>query len=207
MDPNQLQPGGEMSQMPMMQMPQGMPMPEQQQVSREIPMSAQPSMETTLEPLEHKPMQDFQPLPEWNRPTSQTGDKNNGQKKQLLQKLMNNLLNKPGRSMHELINGVKVAIGAYKNYAKEWDSLNGISSEGMSNSVSTAPSGGSGSDIQKILQGIQAKKIPKDGGGGPGMAVSQNQQMPPLPPANVPASVDGVYKMPPPVNSLGIWGF
>jgi len=47
----------------------------------------------------------------------------NNQKKRLLEKLTDNLLGKPTRSMHEVINGVKESIAAYKNYSKEWDNL------------------------------------------------------------------------------------
>jgi hypothetical protein len=181
----------------------------------------------TMESLEQKPVQNSQHLPEWNRPVS--NGKGDAQKKQLLQKLMDNLLNKPGRSVHELINGIKSVIGAYKNYAKEWDGLNGSVIGASANPGSSMPStstGAGGSDnIQKILRSIQEKKG-KDGSGGPGMPSSMPQapvmvapqtmnasinkpaplqQMPPLPPVNTP-SQDG-YNRPAPVNRLGIFGF
>ena len=89
------------------------------------------------------------------KPASAPGPQ--GHKKALLQKLMDNLLSKPGRSMHEIINGVKSAIGAYKNYSKEWDTL---SSAGGSH----LPAGGSSTGIQSILKEVQTKK---DGSGGP----------------------------------------
>lgn len=172
------------------------------------------------------------PLPEWNRP-SNMGNPNDGHKKALLQKLMSNLLSKPGRSMHEIINGVKDAIGAYKNYAKEWDSLNGAVGAGASAAPSMGPSG-----IQKIMQGIQDKKAPQDGGGGPGMPGGAGPAMPSsMPPApqmvpqytgNVPAtpskgipplhqlepmppiagpSQQSSFNRPAPVNSLGMFGY
>ena len=97
-----------------------------------------------------------------------------GRKRELLQRLISNLLNKPGRSVNELINGVKAAIGAYKNYAKEWDTLNGIRPEGGA-TASGASNGGSSSDVQKILQEIQQKKAsqsPQTGTGGPGYMMS-----------------------------------
>ena len=133
--------------------------------------------------------------------------------------------------MHEIINGVKSAIGAYKNYAKEWDNLNasmgGLPGKSMGASISAPSVGSSGSSrgVQDIIRGIQEKKS-QDGGGGPGnmpssmpqapnmvapqtMTPSVNgpspiQQMPSLPPTNVPRDD---YKSPPPVSSLGMWGF
>jgi hypothetical protein len=161
-----------------------------------------------------------QPLPEWNKPAS-TGNSGDGFKKQLLQKLMSNLLNKPGRSMHEMINGVKEAIGAYKNYAKEWDTLNGINPQaGASQGTGSSMGAGSGNSIQKLLQSIQQKKTPvtppapatpivptTDGSGGPGLPpIGQTQQLPTFPPMNTQATQSG-YKTPPPVSSLGIWGY
>jgi len=168
-------------------------------------------------------------LPEWNRPTNTSGG--DGQKKQLLQKLMSNLLSKPGRSMHEIINGVKDAIGAYKNYAKEWDTLAG----GAAGAVSPMVSGGmkaGASGIQKILQGIQQKK--SDGSGGPGMSVGRPMtpsSMPPAPVMVAPSVVNATtntntpppiqaapdliagqpqtssFNRPAPVNQLGVFGY
>jgi hypothetical protein len=64
----------------------------------------------------------------------------NNQKKRLLEKLTDNLLGKPTRSMHEVINGVKESIAAYKNYAKEWDNLNGINNNNESKNAIDAVS-------------------------------------------------------------------
>lgn len=161
------------------------------------------------------------PLPEWNRP-SNMGNPNDGHKKALLQKLMSNLLSKPGRSMHEIINGVKDAIGAYKNYAKEWDTLNGA--------VASTPAMQGPSGIQKIMQGIQDKKAPQDGGGGPGIpggmpsapqmvpqytgnmpatparGIPPLHQLEPMPPIAGP-SQQSSFNRPAPVNSLGMFGY
>lgn len=103
-----------------------------------------------------------------------------GHKRQLLQKLISNLLNKPGRSMHEMINGVKDAIGAYKNYAKEWDSLSGMGMGAMGGGAAGAgvKAATGGADIQKILRGIQEKK-----GGMP-------QPQPMTPPASMGGAMD-----------------
>jgi len=178
------------------QMPQGMP----QGMPEAAPMAPPLPEMPPVAPLPEPSVPD-QPLPEFNPPTNKES-KGDGLKKQLLQKLMSNLLNKPGRSMHEMINGIKDAISAYKNYAKEWDSLNGISPDGGASTEPSLPStGGSGSDIQKILQGIQTKK---DGGGGHGIRLPQDQPVPQLPPTTVPGSG---YRTPPPVNSLGIFGY
>ena len=97
---------------------------------------------------------------------SNPGDASNGHKKALLQKLITNLLSKPGRSMHEVINGVKEAIGAYKNYAREWDNLSMLGGSAASGASMGKP-GASG--IKDIMQQVQAKKPVQDGGGGPGM--------------------------------------
>jgi hypothetical protein len=88
------------------------------------------------------------------------------EKKQLLQKLMTNLLGKPGRSFHELSNGVKNAIATYKTFSKEWDTLNGAD-------------GGQeqGSGINRVLDTVRQKK--SDGSGGPGaQGMPQFKQMP-----------------------------
>lgn len=136
------------------------------------------------------------------------------QKKQVLQKLMNSLLNKPGRSLHELMNGIKDAMGAYKSYAKEVDALSGITTDSSSMS-SGAPSGGSSSEIQKILQGIQQKKAPAaDGAGGPGMQYQTPTVVPPTPQPIPPqdAFIAGQpqtssFNRPAPVNQFGVFGY
>jgi hypothetical protein len=185
-------------------------------------------------------MQDSMPMPAPSAPEPQVSEMpavpqsnpNVGHKKKLLNKLMENLLNKPGRSMHETINGVKSAIGAFKNYSKEWDTLNGInpdqgSAQGgteMPSSVSSAP----GSDkIKQIMQDIQAKKAqqPTDGGGGPGfsaMAPAPTLSVPPAVNAGAGGSGNVIQPMPPliagqpqtssfnrpaPTSSLGIFGY
>jgi hypothetical protein len=150
------------------------------------------------------------PLPEWNKPagTMSAGD---GQKKAVLMKLISNLLNKPGRSFHEISNGIKQAISTFKNFSKEWDTLHGTA----------APTGsGSENSAQKVMRNIQetkANKGPVDGGGGPGMVVPQTAnppasgippmaQMPPIPPiAGQPQTSS--FNRPAPVSSLGVWGY
>lgn len=159
-----------------------------------------------------------------------------GSKKALLQKLMSNLLNKPGRSMHEIINGVKEAISAYKNYAKEWDALNGIVSGAATGAAVGATAGGAKKDsIQNVMDQIRQQKgaqpqpqaIPRD--------VMQKvdpipqPQMTPLPkissanePIGVPSptpakpgldelvagqSQQSNFNRPAPINNLGIRGF
>lgn len=142
-------------------------------------------------------------------PEGPSGDpKTDGLKRQLLQKMMENLLNKPGRSVNELVNGVKAVIGAYKNYAKEWDSLSGIS-EAPLPPAGSAPAGGG--EIQAILDKIQAEK------GGAGAAPSPSMSsggtaVPPPPPIGPmdkgPSGLGGPgFRQPAPVNRLGIWGY
>ena len=98
---------------------------------------------------------------------SMRGSAADGHKRELLQKLMTNLLSKPGRSMHEIINGVKSAIGAYKNYAKEWDSIGGAVAGAAAGAAFPAAAGAAmgARGIQGILQQVKQKK---DGAGGPG---------------------------------------
>ena len=97
------------------------------------------------------------PMPDPSAQQPETGNSNQGHKKALLQKLMSNLLGKPGRSMHEIIDGVKQAIGAYKNYAKEWDTLNGVVAPGGT-SAPVGPTSGGNNKIQDIMAQIQAQK-------------------------------------------------
>ena len=150
-----------------------------------------------------------EPLPEIAPPVG--NEKGNGLKKQVLQKLMSNLLGKPGRSFNELMNGIKGAIATYKSYAKEVDLLNGVSGESAPE-MSGPPMGGSSGDIQKILQGIQAKKAPKDGGGGPGMLLRQPTVVPPSPQPMPPPLIAGPpqqssFNQQAPISRLGIWGY
>lgn len=147
-----------------------------------------------------------------NQQTMPTGGPQDGAKKQLLQKLMSNLLNKPGRSMHEIINGVKSAIGAYKNYAKEWDTLSGASMGGTTSTPNASNGKMSGGDVQGILKGIQEKKAAQTGQGGPGFQVPPIQQpmvpqmqQPVAPQMPIPQA--NGYKAPAPVSSLGIFGY
>ena len=97
-------------------------------------------------------------MPEEEKPLPNINSKNTDQKKQLLQKLMSNLMNKPGRSMHELLNGIKDVIATYKTFAKEVNELDGVTPESPS-------AGGSGSDLQGIIKNMPK---PADGSGGPG---------------------------------------
>lgn len=143
-----------------------------------------------------------------DRPTGASGQQ---QKKQLLQKLMGNLLNKPGRSMHEVINGVKDAMSAYKNYSKEWDNLSGMGQpEGQSSSIPSTNGGGAPRGIRKVLHGIQQKKA------------TQPQQQAPVPPSPqvAPPAMDmsqgqliagqpqtSEFNRPAPVSNLGVFGF
>lgn len=166
-------------------------------------------------------------------PKPPTGNSDVGHKKALLQRLMSNLLSKPGRSMHEIINGVKDAIGAYKNYAKEWDNLSGAVGGAVGGAVSGAAGG-----IQDILRMIQQKKGGQDGAGGPGNMPTGNPNGMPIQARGVPALGNPVqrpampqmpaqmpapptmpqaqliagqpqvssFNRPPPVSTLGIWG-
>lgn len=50
-----------------------------------------------------------------------------GHKRRLLHHLVNTAMGTTaGKGLAETISGIKNAIGAYKNYAKEWDNLNGM---------------------------------------------------------------------------------
>jgi hypothetical protein len=172
-------------------------------------------------------------LPEWNRPSGPSSPAANSQKKELLQKLISTLMSKPGRSMHEMINGVKDVLSTYKNFSKEWDNLHGAVQQ------SSAPAGGSSrgsaEDVQGILRGIQQKK---DGAGGPGTSTGyaaggpgyfdtktptqrNSNQLPqtPQPPQPIhqlqPATTNLIAGQPQnstfsksaPVNRLGVWGY
>lgn len=145
---------------------------------------------------------------------------NSKEKKQLLQKLMTNLITKPGRSFHELSNGVKQAISTYKNFSKEWDTLHGVDAGQPQ-----------GSNINRVLDTVKQKKGAGDGTGGPGMPmqgqVPQFKQMPqqaqgvPQRPTAPPVRVNGgqpqpliagpeqtsSFNRPAPVSNLGIHGF
>ena len=136
------------------------------------------------------------------------GTQSDGLKRQLLQKMMENLLNKPGRSVNELVNGVKAVIGAYKNYAREWDTLSGITEAPLYPEGSSA---GGSSEIQDILSKIQAEK--GSAGGAPQSgSIDSASAIPPPPPIGPmdkgPSGLGGPgFNRPAPINRLGIWGF
>ena len=152
-----------------------------------------------------------EPSPSNGELSSTDNGKNSDIKKKLLSKLMSNLMDKPSRSLHEMVNGVKDVIGAYKSFAKEIDAVSGdgILPSSPSDTSQTQRS----SDIQKILQGIQSKKdlaspspvdqgpaipeptpsLPPAGMGGPGYGTTSNQST--------------SYNRPAPVSNLGIFGY
>lgn len=67
-------------------------------------------------------------------PPTASPDPVHGHKKHLLHNLMQKILgNSQGKSIQETISGIKDALGAYKNYAKEWDNLHQLPSAGKSN--------------------------------------------------------------------------
>jgi hypothetical protein len=140
-----------------------------------------------------------------------TGDpKTDGLKRQLLQKMMENLLNKPGRSVNELVNGVKAVIGAYKNYSKEWDNLSGVSEAPLPPEGSSPSAGGSSSEIQAILDKIKSQKGEMvQGATPPGLDSTAIPPPPPIGPMDKgPSGMGGPgYKQPAPINRLGIYGY
>jgi hypothetical protein len=131
---------------------------------------------------------------------SQNGGPHAAHKKAVLQKLMGNLLGKPGRSFHELSNGIKQAISTYKNYSKEWDTINGVDGSGGPGVVGSAARSGVGpAGIQKILQGIQQKKaMPPQAQGTPQAHMMPQQPAPVQPKTQLP--------MPPvPEKTMPVW--
>jgi len=161
--------------------------------------------------------------------TSTSGSETN-QKKDLLKKLMSHVMDKAGSSLHDTIAGITSALGAYKNFAKEWDNLHGA--------TNNAPTGSTGNNVQSILRGIQEKKqstSPSTATPLPQMMPKQMplpqtpqtmpiqapQTMPPTPKAdlipnatpsqNPPQLIAGQdqtskFNRPAPVSNLGIWG-
>lgn len=177
-----------------------------------------PAMPASMPPMEPAGGIPSVHLPEWEPQSKPNmGDAAvQGQKKELLQKLMGNLLGKPGRSFHELTNGIKQALSAYKSFSNELDLLHGGGQQTPSSGGS--PTGGSSGGIQDILKSIQAKKAaaPVDGGGGPGFGqipqtvqMGHTPQQTPLPPQQPIAgqSQTSSFNRPAPVSTLGIWGF
>jgi len=202
MDPTQMPPG---MPPPGMMPPEGMP-PPMGGAPEGMPPAPMPEVLPEMPPAE---------MPPSPAPSPSKGDE---QKKQVLQKLISNLLGKPGRSFNELANGIKMAITSYKSYAKEIDLLNGISPEGSSGAPATSgpPAGGSSSEIQKILNSIQQKKAPStDGAGGPGVQYQPPTIVPPTPqpiPNNQDSFIAGQsqqsgFNRPAPVSNFGVFGF
>jgi hypothetical protein len=53
-------------------------------------------------------------------------------KKTILQRLISHAMGgaSVGKGLHEVMNSIKTALGTYKNFAKEWDTLNGVVASG-----------------------------------------------------------------------------
>lgn len=49
----------------------------------------------------------------------------NDAKKRLLQQLMQNVMGAPAKGIHDTVHAIKTAMGAYKNFSKEWDAISG----------------------------------------------------------------------------------
>lgn len=47
------------------------------------------------------------------------------QKKRLLTQLMQSAMGGPSKGIHDAVHAIKTALGAYKTFAKEWDTVNG----------------------------------------------------------------------------------
>lgn len=67
---------------------------------------------------------------EMPRPAS-TGGSQQDQKKKFLQQLMQTAMGGPSKGIHDTVHAIKTAMGAYKNFSKEWDTLNGVSADAM----------------------------------------------------------------------------
>jgi len=142
-----------------------------------------------------------------------------GKKKQILQKLIQNLLDKPGRSFHEMMNGIKSAIGAYKNYSKEWDNLSAIRQGNPqptrtipSRPAQTAPSAMPTQAPQRMpLPRTQAPKFSVPTEQAPTSRPSPGLERVGNPPINVTSTIAGpsqesTFNKPAPINRLGIFG-
>ena len=192
------------------------PMPTDQM----LPPQGMPPMMGGSEGMPPPPMPEMPPaempmeVPPAPPPAPSKGD---DLKKRVLQKLMDNLLGKSGRSFNEVVNGIKAALNAYKSYAKEVDLLNGVAPEGGAPEMPEMPgptAGGSSSDIQEILRGIQQKKgSSPDGAGGPGMQYQPPTIVPPSPqPIPQDSFIAGnpqtsTFSRPAPVNQFGVFGY
>lgn len=78
-----------------------------------------------MDPFNSNQQSPAQPMPNNQTPH---GDPKHGHKKRVLQQLVHTALGQAGRSgagVHDVAHGIKTALSAYKNYAKEWDTLHG----------------------------------------------------------------------------------
>ena len=66
------------------------------------------------------------------------------QKKQVLQKLLSHVLGKTSSSVHETVNELNAAMGAFKNFSKEWDAIHGVTQK------TNAPTGVPGPGVPPI---------------------------------------------------------
>lgn len=106
-------------------------------------------------------------------PISQPSTTGANQKKTLLQQLIAAAMGSgAGRSIHETISNIKNAMGAYKNYAKEWDNLNGGGTEQPSQQSAPKPQG----MPMGQTQGSMPQDLPV------GQMLRRSQPQPPMPP-------------------------
>lgn len=97
---------------------------------------------------------------------NQTTPDANNHKKTLLRHLIGVAVGgAAGRGLHEMISGIKAAMGAYKNYSKEWDNLHGL---GKANG-----SGGPGMQQQQRMWGVKNGQVTMNPAGRPMPAQSQ----------------------------------
>jgi len=91
----------------------------------------------------------------------------NNYKKSILHQLISSATNGAGsKSLHEVINSIKSALGAYKNFAKEWDNIEGVVS-GATAGAPKAPGGGQANMLKGLIN--------------PASAPPQGQMPPPMP--------------------------
>lgn len=60
------------------------------------------------------------------RPASAVSGQNDPKKRLLMQLMQAAMGTSAGKGIHDAVHGIKTALGAYKNFAKEWDTVHGM---------------------------------------------------------------------------------
>lgn len=87
-----------------------------------------------------------------SRPTSAVSGQNDPKKRLLMQLMQAAMGTSAGKGIHDAVHGIKTALGAYKNFAKEWDTVHGMGEVAADPAGAAMGNGVGGNGMQRIQQ-------------------------------------------------------